>query len=278
MTIETPPEWAAFADLRDRFKRVVDPYATAETMFELHGIEVNAASIHLVERTWSQDKNARYPLRDKDGRHLRWAWRSVLQLHKLITVKEAALQWAMSEDNMVRLVRGVRWVGARPLAMSTLESQWGDHYLDDRVLDDLENELLDPVLMSRNCCVDVHMVTLHHQIEKVYGFKVDPVFDEVILARGERAFGSTRDVVTGKAMSTRRENVWLDYRDRPVTAPYDACAIPTVRDLGGEALPYLAGYHYNIQERTDDVSHADDCGLYDPKLTPEENWAKYFAK
>lgn len=278
MTIETPPEWTAFEDLRDRFRRVVDPYATAETLLTLHGIEVNPASLRLVERAWGQDRDSRYPLRDKDGRHLRWAWRTVLQRHKLLTVKEAALRWSMSEDNMTALVEIARRAGPRPLALRDVDSQWGDRYLDERVLDDLDNELLDPVFMSRNCCVDVHMYTLHHRIKEVYGLMVDPVFDEVILAQGERAFVSTCDVVTGKAMSTRRQNVWLAYQDRPFTAPFDACAIPTVWELGDEVVPYLAEHDLNAQERPDDVRHSDDCGRYDPKLTPEENWESYFAK
>lgn len=275
MTLETPPEWAAHEDLCDRFRRVVDPYATPETMLELHGIEVNPLAVQLVERTWSRD-NA-LPLWSADGRHLRWAWRIVLQRHELVTVKEASIAWLMSEESMEEVVRRIGRASPRPLAMSDVDSAWGPRYLDARVLKDIDQDLRSRMYTVTDCCSDVYGVVLHQRLREVYGVEVEPALDEMILSTGERAYARVHDVVAGTRLSLRRQNVWLSYRDRPLAAPADTVSLPTLVEIGDEAVKYLADYDLRKVEEPDVVGAPDDCGRCDPRLSAQDNWRRYFG-
>lgn len=276
MTIETPPEWTAHEDLCDRFRRVVDPYATPDTLLELHGIEVNDLAVRLVEDTWSRD--SRCPLWSADGRHLRWAWRVVLQRHEIVTLKAASILWLMSEESMEEVVRRIGRTSPRPLAMYDIDSAWGRRYLDARVLKDVDRDLRSHMYTVTDCCPDVYGVVLHTKLREVYGMEVEPALDETILHAGEHAYAPILDVVSGKRLSSRRQNVWLQHRDRPLAVPPDVVSIPTLVELGDEAVKYLADYDLCKVEEPDGVGHPDDCGRYDPRLSARDNWHRYFGK
>lgn len=263
--------------LCDRFRRVVDPYATSETMMELHGIEVNDRAVRLVEDAWKRDRDDRRPLWSADGRHLRWAWRVALQRREIVTLKEASILWLMSEESMEEVVRRVGRTSPRPLSLGDYDSSWGRRYLDARVLKDVDWDLRSRMYTATECCPDVYGVVLHEKLREAYGVEVEPALDETILRTGERAYARVHDVVSDQRLSLRRQNVWLQYRDRPHAATYDAVSLPTLVGLGGEAVGYIPEYDLRRVGGPDEVSCPDDCGRYDPRLSAQDNWRRYFG-